>query len=369
MPGMQRGWCKDGAPLPQLADYYRRRVDGGTALIISESLAVDHISSTQQPTSARLNADTLEGWAGCVRAVKSAGGCMLLQLWHEGALRREGGDGPYSKHPTVSPSGIVYGGRPNGKAASADDLDAIRDGFVRSARYAKQAGADGIEIHACHGYLLDQFLWAETNRRDDGYGGEDIACRVRLPAEIAAEIRATCGPEFVISFRYSQWKEADYDARVARSPAELETMLAILRGAGVDVFHASSRRFWKPEWPEAEHGGDRNFAGWSKAVGGGLPVITVGSVGLSVDVMETLFGQEAENHVEQGVAELVRRFTAGEFDLVAIGRGLIGDPDWVNKVRAGRYADVRPFARDDLGKLEWDTGFVEEAHGRASSPR
>lgn len=359
MPGMQRGFCSDGKPLPELADYYRRRAEGGVALVISESCAVAHPSATQQPTAAWLREDTAAAWARCVEGVKAAGSEMLIQLWHEGALRREGGDGPLAGVPTLSPSGMVYGGRRNGRAASAEDLDSLRDAWVASARLAQEIGAAGIELHACHGYMLDQFLWAETNRRDDGYGGENIRHRTRFIAEIATAIRDACGPDFVISVRFSQWKEADYDAQIVRTPDELGLFLRDLGDAGVDVFHASTRRFWLPEWP----GSDRSLAGWSKSLTD-RPVITVGSVGLDIDVMDSLLlGTEAETKVEEGVRELLRRFDNDEFDLVSVGRGVIGDPDWVSKVEQGRYAEIRPFQRSDLGEIEWDAAFVEEAHG------
>ena len=358
MPGMQRGWCENGAPAPRLGAYYRRRVEGGVGLIITESLAVDDPSATQSAVFGRMNRQTLSQWSSCAQMVKEIGGRIFFQLWHEGAVRTVGGEGPYATFPTLSPSGLVYEGKQNGKAATERELAEIRKAFVRSAELSQEAGADGVEIHACHGYLLDQFLWATTNRRADGYGGDNIQDRARFPAEVVAAIRDACGADFPISFRYSQWKEANYEARIVHSPEELRIMLRILREAGVDVFHASTRRFWKPEWP----GADLNFAGWSKAVSG-VPTITVGSVGLNIDVMETFFGQESESRVEEGVRELLRRFQSNEFDLVSIGRSLIGDPDWVKKVREGRYADVRAFTRDDLGKMEGDVSLIEEAHG------
>ena len=127
---------------------------------------------------------------------------------------------------------MVHARKANGRPATLEDLDAIRDSFVRGALAAKEIGAAGVEVHACHGYLLDQFLWAETNRRNDGYGGDDIRARVRFPAEIVAAIRQALGEEFPISFRFSQWKEVDYQARVAPTPEDLRTMLDILRAAG-----------------------------------------------------------------------------------------------------------------------------------------
>jgi 2,4-dienoyl-CoA reductase-like NADH-dependent reductase (Old Yellow Enzyme family) len=360
MPGMQRQWCEDGRPLPRLAQYYRRRVEGGVGLVITESCAVDHPSSTQTPMFARITDATLDAWAACIAAVKNAGGHIFVQLWHEGAVRKEGGDGPYSPYRSLSPSGLVYAGKPNGLAATSEDLQAIREAFVRGARAAQQMGADGVEVHACHGYLLDQFLWAETNRRTDGYGGDDIRARVRFPAEIVAGIRAAVGPDFPISFRFSQWKEVNYEARVAPAPEDLRVMLADLRAAGADIFHASARRFWVPEWP----GSDLGIAGWTKSFTG-APVIAVGSVGVDTDVMENFFGKEAKATGETGFRELLRRFHNGEFDLISVGRGLIGDPDWVNKVRDGRYGDIRVFTKKDLiGDLELE-GFVSDAHGSA----
>src|SRR5690348_18386502 len=90
MPAMQRGMCDDGAPRPELAAYYRRRAEGGVPLIIGESAAVDHPSSTVQPSAAHINAATRDAWARCVSEVGEAGGAMLLQLWHEGSLRTDG---------------------------------------------------------------------------------------------------------------------------------------------------------------------------------------------------------------------------------------------------------------------------------------
>jgi 2,4-dienoyl-CoA reductase-like NADH-dependent reductase (Old Yellow Enzyme family) len=361
MPGMQRQWCDNMVPQPRMAEYYCQRVEGGVGLIITESCAVDHPSSTQTPIFCRIDHQTMSAWERCFDAVNRAGGRMFMQLWHEGAVRKEGGDGPYSRFPTLSPSGLVHACKPNGRAATAEDLEAIRDAFVRGALAAREIGAAGVEVHACHGYLLDQFLWADTNRRTDGYGGDDIAARVRFPAEIVRAIRDAVGEAFPISFRFSQWKEVDYNARVVPTPQDLETMLNILRGAGVDVFHASARYFWVPEWP----GSDLGIAGWTKSMTD-APVIAVGSVGLDTDVMDNFFGKEAQSTSEAGLCELLRRFNNGEFDLISVGRSLIGDAAWVNKVRDRRLSDVRMFTRKDvLGDLEIE-GFVAEAHAGES---
>jgi len=350
MPAMQRGMCVEGAPKPELAAYYARRAEGGVPLIIGESGAIDHWSSTVQPTAAHINAATRDGWKRCVDEVGEAGGAMLLQLWHEGSLRTDG--------EALSASGLARPGRESGRTMTLGELAEVRDGFVRSAQIAQEIGAAGVEVHAAHGYFLDQFLWHGTNVRSDGYGGPDIAHRARFPAEIVAAIRAACGPDFVITLRFSQWKEADYGARVAQTADDLAVMAAMFREAGVDALHCSNRRFWEGEW----EGDKRNLAGWTKAVSG-LPTITVGSVGLDTDVMTVFMeGVDPGARVAEAIEDLEERLGAGEFDLVAVGRALIGDPDFVKKVEQRDYAAIRTFSRADLGKLEWDTSIVHEAH-------
>lgn len=357
MPGMQRGWCHDGKPDPKMAEYYRRRVEGGISLVISESCAIDHPSATAQTPAAWITESTTEAWGRCVDAVHAARGRMLIQLWHEGAIRKDGASGLLGEGPALSPSGRIRPGKSNGRAMSAQDLADLKAAYVRSALFAKRASADGVEIHAAHGYFLDQFLWSETNRRDDGYGGDDIRARVRFPAEIATAIREAVGPDFIISFRFSQWKEVDYDAKIVRTSTELGQMLSAMRTAGVDIFHASTRRFFLSEWG----GSDLGFAGWCKALTD-APVIAVGSVGLDVDVMDNFFGKEPKPTGEAGLRDLVRRFNNGEFDLISVGRSVIGDPQWVRKVQEHRYGDIRPFTTDDLGHMEWDITHIEEAH-------
>lgn len=351
MPAMQRGMCDNGSPTAELAAYYARRAEGGVALITGESAAVDHPSSTIQPSSAWINEASRDAWARCVDKTRAAGGQMLMQLWHEGAMRTDGN--------ALSPSGLAHPGKESGRAMTLDEMREIRDGFVRSAKICQDVGAAGVEVHAAHGYLLDQFLWHGTNIREDGYGGPDITHRGRLPAEIVTAIRQECGEDFVITLRFSQWKEADFDAKVAASPEDLQALMTLFANAGVDAIHASNRRFWEAEW----EGDNRNLAGWSKAMSG-LPSITVGSVGLDTDVMTGFAqGTNPKPRVAVAIDDLETRLTAGEFDLVAVGRALIGDPDFVKKVEARDYAAIRTFIADDLGKLEWDLSIVEEAHG------
>lgn len=349
MPGMQRGWCQGGMPDQRMVDYFRARAAGGVSLVITEACAVDHPTATRAPHYARITPATLPGWRRCVEAVHEAGGRLFIQLWHEGAIRKEAEEGPDALVPTLSPSGLLAADKPSGRAATMRELVEIRESFARAGAAARAIGADGVEVHACHGYLLDQFLWADTNRRTDGYGGDGLAERLRFPTEVVAAVREAIGPDLVLSFRLSQWKEICFEAQVVKDPQEFQLLLDTLGAAGVDLFHVSTRRFWRPEWP----GSDLGLAGWARKLSR-VPVITVGSVGLQLDVMESFKGLDAPPEIEKGLRELVRRKQAQEFDLVALGRSSISDPDWVRKVREGRYEEIRTFKREHLGLPEFD---------------
>jgi 2,4-dienoyl-CoA reductase-like NADH-dependent reductase (Old Yellow Enzyme family) len=208
---------------------------------------------------------------------------------------------------------------------------------------------------------MDQFLWAETNLREDGYGGAAVADRARFPLEVVAAIRAATGPGFPISLRFSQFKEADYGARVFATPNELAEFAALAKAAGVNLLNVSSRRFAKPEWPELD--ATRGIAGWTRLVGG-LPVITTGSVGLDKDMFLDLFdGADPALRLAADLAELLRRFVAGEFDLVGVGRMQIANPDFVAKLASGRLDALRLYRKSiDLAHLfdQLEPGLIEE---------
>ena len=342
MPGMQRYWCADGAPDLRLREYYRRRVRGGASLVISESCAVDHPSATKNPTFARISPDTREAWRACAEGVHEAGGAMFLQLWHQGAVNYGGDAESNPDFVALSPSGISHPGESFGRAATEAELDSIKAAFVQGALDAEEIGADGVELHSAHGFLLDQFLWPGTNLRTDRYGGPSIADRATFVAEVAEAVRAATGPDFVMSVRISQWKESDYDAKIVEKPGELGQLITRLRAAGADIFHVSARRFWTPEWD----GSDRGLAGWAKSFTDAA-VIAVGSVGLDVDVMASLNGEEGEPTGGSRINDLVRRFRRGDFDLVSVGRSQIGDPEWITKMTDHRPSDIRAFRAGD----------------------
>jgi 2,4-dienoyl-CoA reductase-like NADH-dependent reductase (Old Yellow Enzyme family) len=196
--------------------------------------------------------------------------------------------------------------------------------FIAAAGTAKEIGFDAVELHGAHGYLIDQYLWTQTNRRTDRYGG-DIEDRPNFGADIIRGVRARVGTDFPIIMRFSQFKLKDYSARLAETPDELERLLTPYVDAGVDILHASTRCFWQPEF----EGSPLNLAGWAKKLTG-LPVFTVGSVGLKgADVADLIRGDVSTPQVA-GLDRLEERMARGEFDIVAVGRALLTDPEWAN---------------------------------------
>ncbi|MFE5107812.1 NADH:flavin oxidoreductase [Streptomyces sp. NPDC056663] len=335
MAPMTRMFSPGGVPGEDVRSYYSRRAAAGVGLIVTEGTYVGHESAGQSDRVPRFHGEEqLAGWAKVAEAVHAAGGTIVPQLWHIGMVRKQG-DAPYADAPAVGPSGIrVDGTEGTGKAMTRRDLDDVIGAFVEAAAAAERIGFDGVELHGAHGYLLDQFLWAGTNRRTDAYGGDPVA-RTKFAAEIVAAVREAVSPDFPVIFRYSQWKQEAYDARLAQTPEELDAILTSLAAAGVDAFHASTRRYWLPEFEDS----DLNLAGWTKKLTG-RPTITVGSVGLDGDFIRAFAGECA---AVGNIDNLLDRMERDEFDLVAVGRALLQDPEWAAKVLAGRVEELKPY--------------------------
>ena len=343
MAPMTRAFSPGGVPTDEVAQYYRRRAAGEVGLIVSEGTGVDRPASLNDPDIPRFHGETeLAAWKRVIDEVHAAGGVMAPQLWHVGAVRTRSETwtppGPYD-----SPSGLLRPDKPFGEPMSEEAVaDAIR-AFAEAAADAKRLGFDAVELHGAHGYLIDQFFWDGTNTRDDAYGSRELPGRARFAADILKAVRAVVGPDYPVILRISQWKQQDFEMKLAKTPAEMEAWLGALVDAGADILHCSQRRFWEPEF----EGSDLNFAGWAKKVTG-IPTITVGSVGLTGEFIAAYAGEKSE---PVSLDELERRFDRGDFDLVAVGRALLQDPDWVVKVRDGRTAELSAFDRSAMATL------------------
>ena len=346
MSPMNRDATPGGIPGDEIAQYFRRRVDGETGLIITGGVGVDHPAATgvqnDRPCNIpELHGPALAGWQHVVDVVHAAGGTIVPQLWHQGPIRLPGTGyhpeadssrpsgvwGPSHGRAKVDPKFIPRFNEPAPALTDAEIVDII-EGYARSARNAAGLGFDGIAIHGANGNLPDAFLWDQTNRRTDRWGGNRRE-RSRFAAEVVRAIRKAIGEELPIFFRFSQWKVQDFNGRLASTPVELEEILGPIADAGVDVFEASQFDFDEPEF----EGSDLNLAGWAKKLTGCL-TLTVGAVGLSCGLYDRE-GNSGKAAALDNLDPLARRFMRGEFDLVGVGRSLLSDPAWTRKARLG----------------------------------
>jgi 2,4-dienoyl-CoA reductase-like NADH-dependent reductase (Old Yellow Enzyme family) len=335
MAPMTRSSSPGGVPGEDVAAYYRRRAAGGVGLIITEGTYPPDPAAGFDPKVPHLYGEAaLNGWRRVVDQVHAAGGHIFSQIWHLGLQVSSGPPPPDGAHP-VGPSGE--------HPMTQREIDTAIHAYAQAARSAQEIGFDGVELHGAHGYLIDQFFWEKTNQRTDRYGG-DLVARTRFAVEAIHEVRKRVGPDFPLGLRFSQWKIGDFNAKLAATPGELELFLRPLVDAGVDVLHCSSRRFWEPEF----EGSNLNLAGWAKKLTG-KPAITVGSVTLGADLMTSFGSQEAI--VVTGIDELLDRLERGEFDLVAVGRALIANPEWAEQIKTGALDQLRPFDRRLLTSL------------------
>ena len=352
MAPMSQGKSPSGILAPEHAAFYRRRAEGGTGLIISGATSIGHERAAYDDNEAHFHGAALDEWANVVRAVHAGGGRIIPQLGHAG-LQGLAATPPAS--PSFGPSGIWLPGAQvgikagperEGPAMTLADVDAVVEAFATAVASAQRLGFDGAEIHAAHGFLIDQFLWGRTNRREDQYGKD----RARFAAEIVAACRAAVGPDFPIAMRISQFKMTDYDAKLADTPGELARLIEPLACAGVDFFDCSQRRYFRPEFD----GSALNLAGWVKKLSG-KATIGGGGVGLAKTSLEygetNIYATVASSAVDH-LDDVRERLMRGEFDMVSLGRAVLGDAAWAKKVREGRHAELTPFKPELMMSLD-----------------
>ena len=343
MAPMTRSMSPEGIPGKNVAEYYERRAKGEVGLIITEGVEVSHIASSGYPDVPRLDSEKArDGWKEVVKRIKESGGSVIAQLWHCGAMRKLGMD-PDPTVPGYTPSGLTNKDKKKAYAVNEEEIKILVEAYSQDAKWCEEIGFDGVEIHGAHGYLVDNFLWEATNERNDRYGGS-INKRSQFAKEITESIRARTNNKFIVGMRFSQWKQVDFTARLANNPKELEEMLMPVVNAGLDYLHASNRKFWEQEFDESKE----NLAYWTQKISG-LPTITVGSVGLESkgDGFINMNSYAAPVGIEKAISDVNEK----KYDMVAVGRALLADPEWVLKIKEGRIGDIIPYSEKALTEL------------------
>lgn len=314
LPPMVSGYATGGRATNKLVNYYSRQAAGGVGLIIVEATCV-HPSGLSWDIHLRADHDRyLPGLSELARRVKAHGARVLLQIHH-------GGRQTHCLAAAVAPSAIPC---PRVKvptrALTLKEIRRLERAFARAAERAVEAGFDGVEVHGAHGYLINQFLSPHTNRREDEYGG-GLEGRLRFALNVVQGVRRALGPRRILGFRIS----AEEFLPKGLTTAESVPMMRRLVEAGVDLVHVSAGTY---ESLLSKRHARRVLRGPGRY----LPIARAMKKGVSVPVIAV--GQLEE-------PALARRAVArGWADMVAVGRGMLADPEWPRKALLSRDGEL-----------------------------
>ena len=340
MAPMTRNQSPGGIPTSEVVAYYSRRAKAEVGLIITEGIEVSHEASSAYPNVPRLDTkEAREGWKRVVNGIKENGGSVIAQLWHCGGFRKLGMQ-PNPEVPGHTASGLVKPGKKVAHEMTLEDIKQTINAYASDAKYCEEIGFDGVEIHGAHGYLIDNFFWEGTNIRDDNYGGS-IEKRSQFVSEIIQAVRSNISQEFIVGLRFSQWKQHDFEAKLAHSTDDLKKVLLSPVESGLDYLHSSMRRFWESEF----EGSEENLAYWTKKISN-IPTIGVGSVGLDSDFIDMTAPSKPAS-IDKAIDDISKE----KYDLLAVGRALLSDHEWVLKMKDGRLKDIIPYSKEALLKL------------------
>ena len=309
----------DGSVTPEQLAYYAERARGGAGMVIVEFTCVDRTEGLG--SSPQLSLDSphlLAGHARLADTIRAAGARACLQLHHAG---RQTGHRILGGRQPVAPSAVqspLFRSVP--RALEAAEIERLVEAFGRAAGLAVAAGYEAIELHGAHGYLLGQFLSPFTNKRDDAWGGDEVR-RLAFPRAVLAAVKARAGVGVPVIYRLSAEEFVEGGLTIEQT----ERLAPALVAAGADALHVSTG--------VAERL-DTNVDPISTAEGWRLPLArriraAVGAPVIGVGVIRRPEMAEAALH-------------RGDADAIALGRALLADPDWPNKVRRGRETEIRP---------------------------
>lgn len=386
LPAMDMNHCDDGVITDREIDHYRARAAGGAALVITGSGAVAFPVGAQSRSQPGLSDDRFgPGLARLADAVHEAGSLLCVQLVHHGKTARVD---IAEDRPVLVPSpprgrqdmsalrdstaeeigrlAATTGGKlPSYHEATGDDLAALIAQFASAARLVQEAGADAVEVHASHGYVLSSFLSALDNRRTDAWGGS-LENRARLSVEVVRAVREAVGASTAVIVRIAGREFEPPSTAPRKGEADPEGRGSDAAGCGAvagradradradrGVDPAAAPRVWGiaesvavARMLEAAGADAIHVTGWgrnsfSNFTDGPLPD-TVGAYRDDARAVRAAVGVPviAVGRVLPELAE--EMLAAGDCDFVAMGRQLLADPDLVVKLRTDRRASVRP---------------------------
>ena len=318
MPPLSTNLGNKGYVTDELVEHYKARAKGGVGLFVTEVVTVEP-TYVYLPGDMSIHDDSfIEGWKKLVDGVHEYGAKILPQLFHPAYMAF-----PIPGTPQlIAPSHVgPYYAKEAPRPVTKEELKVIIRQFGEAAYRVKQAGGDGVEIHAAHAHgLLGGFLSPLYNKRVDEYGG-DINGRLRLTLEVIDEVRRKCGKDFIIDVRISGDEYSDGGLNIN----DMIYVAKQLEKAGVDMLHVSGgttiARGSSIPAPGTKMGSHAALSAEIKKYVS-IPVATVGRI------------------TEPWIAEEL--IANGKADACMIGRANLCDPDFANKAREGREDDIRP---------------------------
>lgn len=309
-----------GFPSEAMVHYYAERARGGVGLIIQGAVDVAPASEYWPVRHTRMHDRAIiPALQRVVEGVHAHGSRIFVELFHIGQASNTRTHGAPAVAPSAIPSPIA-GSTP--KCMEDEDIEAAISAFARAAVHAVEAGYDGIELHATHGYLLEQFLSPFFNKRTDAYGGS-LENRMRFLLRVIDACREACGAQVALGLRLV-------------GDELLPGGLTLDDASEIAVCAADAGKL---DFIDVDVGSHHNYhvtmSPMYGAPGYNLPFAA--AIRDAVDPLPVLCAPG--RLVDPGAAERVLR--DGQADLVGLGRALIADPDWALKVREGRAEDVR----------------------------
>ena len=303
----------EGAVTPRLIEVYERLARGEVGLIISSHVYVRKDGQAGLFQLGIYDEGLLEGLRAMTKAVHAENGKIVAQLAHAGLF----GNTRLSGEEPIAVSSLEGYEHPARKVMDAADIEGMVEAFRRAADRAKRAGFDGVQLHAAHGYLLNQFLSPSFNKRKDGYGGP-VENRARAVLEVLRAVRETVGGDFPVLIKMNSEDFLEGGLTVQDSS---EAAL-LLQKAGIDAIELSGGTFLSGKFGPSRGGikSEEREAYFKEAAKLfkkklAVPVILVGGI-RSFQVAESL--------VEEGFA-----------DYVSMSRPFIREPDLVRRWKTG----------------------------------
>jgi 2,4-dienoyl-CoA reductase-like NADH-dependent reductase (Old Yellow Enzyme family)/thioredoxin reductase len=318
----------DGSITDRLLRYYKEVAQGGAAMVIVEYAWVDNDASQASPCQLGIaRMEHIPGLSLLADTIKAQGAKAAIQISHAGRQRfileqpKAASDVPWPE--------ITAMGCPIPTPMTIDEIVEVRKAFGQAAKRAQTAGFDMVEIHACHGYLISNFLSPYSNKRTDWYGGP-LENRMRLLLDIVKEIKAQVGPDYPVVARLSG---TDYEPDGYGIDETLE-LAKRLEARGVAAIHMSGGIHHTTIHEVSPMGMSLAHNVWAAEAAKkvlSIPVVASGSINLP-DLAESILAD-------------------GKGDFIGLGRPLWADPQWPLKAKEGRPEDIRPCIRCNDGCL------------------